>query len=173
MKFRLDKAAERSKRRRWPGPIARYVDHLRQNFDALAKFSPTVKTDSNGRAVVEIKLPDNLTRYRITAVAVDPGKRFGKYESNITAKQPLMVRPSAPRFMNFGDKIELPVVVQNQTDKDMAVDVAVRVTNAELTGGDGKRGARQGQRPRRGAFPGLGDEGRHCPVPDRCYVGKL
>ena len=30
--------------------------------------------------------------------------------------------------MNFGDKIDLPVVVQNQTDKDMAVDVAVRAT---------------------------------------------
>ena len=98
-------------------------------------FSPTVKTDSNGRAVVDIKLPDNLTRYRITAVSVDTGKRFGKSESTITAKQPLMVRPSAPRFMNFGDKIDLPVVVQNQTDKDMAVDVAVRATNARcLTG---------------------------------------
>ncbi len=113
--------------------------NLRQNFNALALFSPTVKTDSSGRAVIDIKLPDNLTRYRITAVAVDTGKRFGKAESTITAKQPLMVRPSAPRFMNFGDKIDLPVVVQNQTDKDMAVDVAVRATNADLTGGSGKR----------------------------------
>jgi len=107
--------------------------NLRQNFNALALFSPTVKTDSSGRAVVDIKLPDNLTRYRITAVSVDTGKRFGKSESTITAKQPLMVRPSAPRFMNFGDKIDLPVVIQNQTDKDMAVDVAIRATNAELS----------------------------------------
>ncbi|HTK36880.1 MAG TPA: alpha-2-macroglobulin family protein, partial [Pyrinomonadaceae bacterium] len=107
---------------------------LRQNFNALAIFAPSVKTDSNGRAVVNVKLPDNLTRYRITAVSVDPGRRFGKSEANITAKQPLMVRPSAPRFMNFGDKIQLPVVVQNQTDKDMAVDVAIRATNAEMTG---------------------------------------
>lgn len=112
---------------------------LRENFNALAVFSPTVKTDSNGKAVVDVKLPDNLTRYRITAVAVDAGKRFGKSESTITAKQPLMVRPSAPRFMNFGDKIQLPVVVQNQTDKDMAVEVAVRATNAELTGEKAKR----------------------------------
>ena len=27
-----------------------------------------------------------------------------------------MVRPSPPRFLNFGDTFELPVVVQNQTD---------------------------------------------------------
>jgi alpha-2-macroglobulin len=113
--------------------------NLRQNFDALAFFAPSVKTDSNGKATVTVKLPDNLTRYRVTAVTVDNGKRFGKGESDITAKQPLMVRPSAPRFMNFGDKIELPVVVQNQTDKDMTVDVAVRATNAELTGESGKR----------------------------------
>lgn len=107
---------------------------LRQNFNALAVFAPSVKTDSNGRVSVDVKLPDNLTRYRITAVSVDAGKRFGSGESSITAKRPLMVRPSAPRFMNFGDKIELPVVVQNQTDKDMAVDVAVRATNARLIG---------------------------------------
>lgn len=106
--------------------------NLRENFNALAVFAPSVKTDSNGRATVDVKLPDNLTRYRVTAVSVDQGKRFGKSESNITAKKPLMVRPSAPRFMNFGDKVELPVVVQNQTDQDMAVDVAVRATNALL-----------------------------------------
>ncbi|HQU92924.1 MAG TPA: alpha-2-macroglobulin family protein, partial [Pyrinomonadaceae bacterium] len=106
--------------------------NLRENFNALAVWSPSVKTDSNGRATVDVKLPDNLTRYRVTAVSVDAGKRFGKTESNITAKQPLMVRPSAPRFMNFGDQIQLPVVVQNQTDKDMAVDVALRTSNAQI-----------------------------------------
>ena len=113
--------------------------NLRENFNALVVFAPSVKTDGNGKAVVPIKLPDNLTRYRIMAVSVDTGKRFGKGESNITAKQPLMVRPSAPRFMNFGDKIELPVVVQNQTDKEMTVDVAVRATNANLTNGGGRK----------------------------------
>ena len=37
--------------------------------------------------------------------------------------------------MNFGDKADLPVVIQNQTDKDMAVDIVVRATNAQLTNG--------------------------------------
>ncbi|MGI8669719.1 MAG: alpha-2-macroglobulin family protein, partial [Aridibacter sp.] len=113
--------------------------NLRKNFDALAVFAPNVKTNSSGKATVPIKLPDNLTRYRIMAVSVDQAKRFGKGESSITAKQPLMVRPSAPRFMNFGDKIELPVVVQNQTDEDMLVNVGVRATNATLTNGGGRK----------------------------------
>lgn len=116
-------------------------DAIRQrvNFNALAIFAPSVKTDANGKAAISVKLPDNLTRYRVTAVAVDAGKRFGKGESSIAAKQPLMARPSAPRFMNFGDRIELPVVVQNQTDNPMTVDVAIRAANANLTNGNGRR----------------------------------
>ncbi|MFN6964102.1 MAG: alpha-2-macroglobulin family protein [Pyrinomonadaceae bacterium] len=116
------------------GPDTPIKQRLR--FDALAVFVPSARTDANGRVTVDVKLPDSLTRYRITAVAVDSGRRFGKTESNITARQPLMVRPSAPRFMNFGDRIELPVVIQNQTDNDMTVDVAVRAMNAELAGGN-------------------------------------
>jgi uncharacterized protein YfaS (alpha-2-macroglobulin family) len=112
---------------------------LRTNFNALAQFSPTVKTDGNGRATVRVKLPDNLTRYRVTAISVTPDKKFGSGESNITARQPLMVRPSAPRFMNFGDRVDLPVVVQNQTDEPMTVDIALRATNAEVTNGNGRR----------------------------------
>ena len=59
-------------------------------------------------------------------------RRFGQGESNLTARLPLMVRPSAPRFLNFGDKVELPVVVQNQTNEPMTVDVVVRAANLEL-----------------------------------------
>jgi hypothetical protein len=121
-----------------PEPDQQGAIKLRENFNALAVFSPSVKTDSSGKATVNVKLPDNLTRYRITAVAVTGGNKFGTGESNITARQPLMVRPSAPRFLNFGDKFELPVVIQNQTDNPMKVNIAVRATNAELTAGGGR-----------------------------------
>jgi uncharacterized protein YfaS (alpha-2-macroglobulin family) len=115
------------------------VIRLRENFNALAVFAPSVPTDANGHASVSIKIPDNLTRYRVMAVSVAGGKQFGEGESTITARMPLMARPSAPRFLNFGDRFELPIVVQNQTDSPMKVDVAVRATNAELTDGAGRR----------------------------------
>ncbi len=106
---------------------------VRSNFNPLAIFAPTVRTGSNGEARVLIQLPDNLTRYRIMVVAVDSGgKQFGTGESNLTARLPLMVRPSAPRFLNFGDKFELPVILQNQTDLPMTVNVAVRASNLEI-----------------------------------------
>ncbi|MEO8435869.1 MAG: alpha-2-macroglobulin family protein [Pyrinomonadaceae bacterium] len=106
---------------------------LRENFNALAVFAPSVRTDREGRAEVRLKLPDNLTRYRVMAVAVDGGKQFGSGESTITARLRLMARPSAPRFLNFGDRFELPIVLQNQSDASMTVDVAVRATNATFS----------------------------------------
>ena len=64
---------------------------------------PSLPTDAAGRATVTVKLPDSLTRYRVMAVAAAGAKQFGKGESTITARLPLMVRPSPPRFLNFGD----------------------------------------------------------------------
>ncbi len=121
-----------------PGVAGSSAIQLRRDFNPLAVFAPTVMTDAAGKAVVNFKLPDNLTRYRVVAVAATD-KRFGIGESNLTARLPLMARPSAPRFLNFGDRFELPVVVQNQTDRPLPVTVAVRATNATLTDGAGRR----------------------------------
>jgi uncharacterized protein YfaS (alpha-2-macroglobulin family) len=105
----------------------------------LATFAPAVRTDAGGRATVAVSLPDNLTRYRVMVVAVAGGDKFGSAEANLTARLPLMVRPSAPRFLNFGDRFELPVVLQNQTDAPMTVDVVLRAGNLNMIGSPGQR----------------------------------
>ncbi len=110
---------------------------MRTDFDPLATFAPAVPTDANGQATVEVKLPDNLTRYRVMVVAVAGGKQFGQAESAITARLPLMVRPSPPRFLNFGDRFELAIVLQNQTDAPLTSDVVVRGTNVTFIGQTG------------------------------------
>jgi uncharacterized protein YfaS (alpha-2-macroglobulin family) len=106
---------------------------LRSDFNPLAVFIPEARTDAEGRVRVDFRVPDNLTRYRVTAVAVHGGERYGMGESAITARQPLMVRPSPPRFLNFGDRFELPVVIQNQTDRPLRVDVAARASGVALS----------------------------------------
>lgn len=109
------------------GPIT-----VRTDLDALVVFAPEVVTDAAGRATVEVPLPDSLTRYRVMVTAVDGAERFGSGESNLTARLPVQARPSAPRFLNFGDELELPVVVQNQTDEAVVADVVVEATNLTL-----------------------------------------
>ncbi|SDO70561.1 hypothetical protein SAMN04515671_1764 [Nakamurella panacisegetis] len=111
----------------------------RQNFDALALFVPSATTDANGKATIAVKLPDNLTRYRVMVVAVAGADTFGSADSTITAGLPLTVRPSAPRFLNFGDVVELPVLLQNQTDAPLTTDVVLQTVNLKVTGSAGQR----------------------------------
>ncbi|MFN2233517.1 MAG: Ig-like domain-containing protein, partial [Anaerolineales bacterium] len=51
------------------GQAARPTITVRSDFNPLATFAPEVRTDVNGRAEVEVQLPDNLTRYRVMVVA--------------------------------------------------------------------------------------------------------
>ena len=110
---------------------------VRSDFNPLAAFAPAVTTGADGSATLSVKMPDNLTRYRVMAVAVEGGTRFGKGESAVTARLPLMVRPSPPRFLNFGDTFELPIVLQNQTDEAIEVQLAARATNISMTSTQG------------------------------------
>ena len=112
---------------------------VRSDFNPLATFAPALRTNADGQATVAVTLPDNLTRYRVMVVAVAGGSQFGSAEANLTARLPLMVRPSAPRFLNLGDRFELPVVLQNQTDEPMTVDVAIQANNLELIDSSGQR----------------------------------
>lgn len=131
---------------------------VRSNFDALAVFAPSVTTDADGRATVDVDLPDNLTRYRILAVAASGEDRFGKGEASLTARLPLQVRPSAPRFANFGDAFDLPVVLQNQTEEDLTADVVLETANLDVAGpprandaGDAQTGTSRAGSSRAGA----------------------
>ena len=111
---------------------------VRKNFDAMAIFEGDLQTDASGHTTVQVKLPDNLTRYRIMAVAVKDGDKFGNADEVLTARLPVMVRPSLPRFLNFGDKAKLPVVIQNQTDEPLNVDIVGQATGITWLGAAGQ-----------------------------------
>ncbi len=113
-------------------PIEEPAIRVRVDFTPLALFAPEIRTDEEGRATIPVTLPDNLTRYRVMVVAVAGENRFGSGEANITARLPLMVRPSPPRFLNFGDRFELPLVLQNQTEQPLEVALAVQASNVDL-----------------------------------------
>ena len=49
-------------------------------------------TDAQGNATVTAKLPDNLTTFRVMAVAVTAGDRYGKGQSSLLVTRPLLAR---------------------------------------------------------------------------------
>ncbi len=109
---------------------------LRTLLKTTAYFNPEVMTDETGKASLEIDMPENLTTFRVMAVAVDPevADRFGSADTSVVVRKPIMVRPSMPRFANYGDKFKGTVMVDNQTDVDQAVLVGTRGLNVLFEG---------------------------------------
>ena len=111
----------------------------RTNFLTTAYVNTQVVTDADGKARVEFEMPENLTTYRIMAVAVDRGDRFGAAEAPVTIRKPLLLRPALPRFASYGDRFEAGVVINNETGEPLEATVGMRATLMEnLSGADRK-----------------------------------
>jgi len=104
---------------------------LRSNFVPTAYYNPGVVTDENGHASVSFTLPDNLSRFRVMAVAV-ADKKFGNGESRLTVSKHLVLRPSLPRFSRVGDDFEGGVVVHNDGHKPAEVTLDMKIDGSVI-----------------------------------------
>jgi alpha-2-macroglobulin len=89
------------------------VTDTRRKFVATALWKPQVRTDANGRATVRFKLPDNLTEFRMMAVALDDEGKGGRSERSFVVTKPVLLEPVLPRFAYVGDSFELAAMVHN------------------------------------------------------------
>ncbi|UCG31416.1 MAG: hypothetical protein JSV53_05955 [candidate division WOR-3 bacterium] len=89
----------------------------REKFIATAFYKGNLRSDKNGKASVRFELPDNLTKFRIMAVAQAPNSQFGSAESTLVVSLPFMMTPSIPRFLRVGDEFRAGVVLHNRTNK--------------------------------------------------------
>ncbi len=104
---------------------------VRTEFPDTAYWNATVTTDAEGKAQISVRLPDNLTTWRMSAKGLTMSTEGGEAQVDIVATQDLLVRPVAPRFFVEGDKAELSAIVQNNTDRPL--DVSVSLASQELT----------------------------------------
>ncbi|HEY3377639.1 MAG TPA: Ig-like domain-containing protein, partial [Armatimonadota bacterium] len=91
----------------------------RQNFKDVAFWAAVVNTDENGKASVQVRLPDNLTTWTMDARAITTDSKAGQASKEIVSTKPLLIRPVAPRFFVVGDRVTLGAVVNNNTDRDL------------------------------------------------------
>ena len=87
---------------------------IRKDFRVLAFWLGSVLTDADGRASVDVKLPESLTTYRIMAVAADRQSRFGAGDSEVRVNKPVTLKPAWPRFLAVGDTAYFGAVVTSQ-----------------------------------------------------------
>lgn len=107
----------------------------RSRFLTTITWQPDLKTDANGTVRATFELPDNLTTFRIMAVADAGADGFGAGDREIRVSRPLIVRPALPRHMRPGDVAYAGVVVHNDFAQDRTVEVAASVQGPlQLTG---------------------------------------
>ena len=102
---------------------------LRSHFEFTPYFNATLQTDAKGRGEVKFKLPDNLTTFRIMAVAATV-KEFGSSEATIKVSKPLMITPKMPRFARRDDKFQCGAVVYNYEDEKGLITLKAQASGA-------------------------------------------
>jgi uncharacterized protein YfaS (alpha-2-macroglobulin family) len=99
---------------------------LRRDFRVLAFWLGSVTTGADGRANVEVTLPESLTTYRIMAVAADRRSRFGSGDTEVRTNQPVTLAAAFPRFLAVGDTAYFGAVVGSQLPADGTAVVSMR-----------------------------------------------
>lgn len=88
---------------------------VRKDFKPWAYYNGAVATDKNGKATITFKLPDDLTTWRVMAVATDGDLHFGNGEGTFVATKPLLSNPVLPQFVRRGDRFDAGLSVTNNT----------------------------------------------------------
>lgn len=99
---------------------------MRTLFKYVSYWNPSVKTDANGHAKIEFEAPDNLTGWRVLAIATTPTDRMGLGDGNFKVNRPTEIRPVMPNQVREGDKFSAGFSVMNRTDKPRTLTVSIQ-----------------------------------------------
>ncbi|MEM7482827.1 MAG: MG2 domain-containing protein [Acidobacteriota bacterium] len=105
--------------------MAQYVqtDSIRRVVP-VAYWSGPLTAGADGRVETSFEVPNFQGALRVMVVAAD-GRRFGSEEQMVRVRDPLVVTPTFPRFLAWGDQANIPVTVRNDTGS--AGDFEVRI----------------------------------------------
>jgi uncharacterized protein YfaS (alpha-2-macroglobulin family) len=108
----------------------------RGDFRPTAVFEPYLVTDRNGIALVKFGLPDSLTTYRCTALAVGLTE-FGIAEEDLRVSAPLTAVAALPRKLRWRDTGTVSLILTNLEDAavEAVVSLEAGTESADAPGG--------------------------------------
>jgi len=98
---------------------------LRSVFKFVSYWNPSIIADAAGRAGIEFEVPDNLTGWRVLAMAVTPGDRMGLGEGNFKVNRPTELRPVMPNQVTEGDSFTAGFSIMNRTNRKRQLSVTI------------------------------------------------
>ncbi|HDC1789070.1 TPA: alpha-2-macroglobulin family protein [Salmonella enterica] len=103
----------------------------RENVDTAA-WEPTLTTNAQGVTTFSFRMPDSLTRWRLTARAQNDAGLVGETKQYITSDKPVYLKWSGPRLFRRGDKPTLGVFIFNQQATHQQVELYANYAGNEL-----------------------------------------
>jgi uncharacterized protein YfaS (alpha-2-macroglobulin family) len=82
--------------------------------------------DLEGRGAVSFELPDNLTGWRVFAIATTPGDRVGLGDAKFKSTKLTELRPVLPNQLTAGDQFTAGFSVLNRSDTTRTLDVVLK-----------------------------------------------
>jgi uncharacterized protein YfaS (alpha-2-macroglobulin family) len=77
---------------------------VRKNFQTVPYYQATLQVPASGKLVVQVPLSDDLTNFRVRAMAVSGLQRFGFKQTTLRVRLPVLAQPQLPRFVRQGDR---------------------------------------------------------------------
>lgn len=101
------------------------IPNSRSDFRDVAAWLADLRTGKDGIAETEIRLPDSLTRWNLTAVGVDKRTRVGNVGSSTTVNKELLVRLEPPRFLVERDELVVAGIVQSSASTTESMELVL------------------------------------------------
>jgi uncharacterized protein YfaS (alpha-2-macroglobulin family) len=119
------------------GPGAGLVEpSVRSNFADTALWVGLLTTDATGKAQVSLKMPENLTTWKVKVWGMGHGTKVGSGEVEVVTRKDLILRLQAPRFFIQKDEVVLSANVHNYLAEQKEVQVVLDLPGDNLVAMD-------------------------------------
>ncbi|MBI4751403.1 MAG: carboxypeptidase regulatory-like domain-containing protein [Acidobacteria bacterium] len=99
---------------------------LRKYFPETLLWEPLLETDQTGQVQLHFNLADNLTTWKINALASTMNGELVTGEAEITAFQPFFIEHDPPQVLTVGDELSLPVLLRNFLPDSQTMTVSLK-----------------------------------------------
>jgi len=106
-------------------------------FPETFLFAPRVITDATGKASLSVRVPDRLTTWRVLALAHARNGAQAGTVSTFASQLPVSVDVVAPPQLVAGDRVALPIQLQNMTTERQRRTLQVQSSGGRLEGSVG------------------------------------
>jgi alpha-2-macroglobulin len=104
---------------------------VRKEFPDAIYWIGNMVTGQDGTARVQLRYPDSLTTWRLTARVVTQDTLVGQSVARTTTTKDLIVRVVTPRFLTEGDEVVVPTLVHNYLPATKTVAVGVKADGVD------------------------------------------